>query len=116
MNFVHLFRLRINQDVVNEEDDTLVKIRLTYAVHKVHEYRRSVSQTERHNRELKMFVPRPECSFGNIFFAYSQPMIARTKMPNGKVILQHAYPRDKIYEILLHEIGVNPIDRPETRL
>nr|GEY60199.1 hypothetical protein [Tanacetum cinerariifolium] len=66
-----LFRLRINQDVIDEEDDNLVKMLLTYAVHKVHEYRRSVCQTERHVRELEMSVPRLECSFGNIFFTHS---------------------------------------------
>ncbi|GJR87300.1 endoplasmin [Tanacetum coccineum] len=32
------FKLRINHDVVNEDDDKLVMIRLTYAVHKFWEY------------------------------------------------------------------------------
>nr|GEW45013.1 hypothetical protein [Tanacetum cinerariifolium] len=53
--------------------------RLTYAVHNVYEYRRSIGQIERHDRELKMSVPRPECSFRNIFFAYSQLMITISK-------------------------------------
>nr|GEX70104.1 hypothetical protein [Tanacetum cinerariifolium] len=64
--------LRINQNVVNEDDEKLVKILLTYAVHKVHEYHRRVSQSERNDRKLKMFVPSPECSFGNINFTYSK--------------------------------------------
>nr|GEY56620.1 hypothetical protein [Tanacetum cinerariifolium] len=62
---------KVSMDVINEDNDKLVKIRLTYVVHKVYEYHKSVSQTERHDRELKTSVPRPECSFGNIFFAYS---------------------------------------------
>ncbi|GJZ62242.1 hypothetical protein Tco_0618379 [Tanacetum coccineum] len=56
MNFMLLFRLRIDLDVVNEDDDKLVKIWLTYVVHKNHEYCRSISQTERHDRELKMYL------------------------------------------------------------
>ncbi|GJX76467.1 hypothetical protein Tco_0323278 [Tanacetum coccineum] len=48
--------LRIDQNVVDEDDNKLIQIWHTYTVHKVHEQRRSIGQPERHGRELKMSV------------------------------------------------------------
>ncbi|MFS7889171.1 hypothetical protein Hanom_Chr00s000003g01603831 [Helianthus anomalus] len=73
-------RLRINQDIINENDDELIQIRLADPIHQVHENSRSIGQTEWHDCELIMPVSSAECCFRNILFMHTKLMIPRTKI------------------------------------
>ncbi|MFS7939996.1 hypothetical protein Hanom_Chr05g00458471 [Helianthus anomalus] len=73
-------RLRINQDVINKNDDELIQIRLADPIHQVHENSRSIGQTEWHDCELIMPVSSAECCFGDILFMHTKLMIPRTKI------------------------------------
>ncbi|KAD4982883.1 hypothetical protein E3N88_19554 [Mikania micrantha] len=68
--------LRLNQNVIYEHDYEFVKIRLTHPIHEIHEYRRCVSQSERHDQEFVMSVPCSEGCLRYILLLYSKLMIA----------------------------------------
>jgi len=44
-----LFILGINEDVVDENHDELVKLRHEYRIHEIHEIDRSICETKRHD-------------------------------------------------------------------
>jgi hypothetical protein len=49
---MHLLGLGENQDIINENDNELIKISHEYMVHKLHESGRSIGQPKRHDRVL----------------------------------------------------------------
>ncbi|MFS7912357.1 hypothetical protein Hanom_Chr02g00129051 [Helianthus anomalus] len=73
-------RLRIYQNVINENDDELIQIRLADPIHQVHENSQSISQTEWHDCELIMPIASAERCLGNIFFMHTKLMISRSQI------------------------------------
>src|ERR1043165_204947 len=67
--------LGIGQNVVNKHDDELIKVRLANAVHQVHEHRRYVSETKRHDQELKMAITSAKSSLLDVGFLDTQLVI-----------------------------------------
>jgi hypothetical protein len=61
------FTLGIDQDVINEDHDKLVKLRHEYGVHQVHETCRSIGESKQHNQILVQPVPSGEGSLRDIF-------------------------------------------------
>ncbi|GJT43396.1 hypothetical protein Tco_0952111 [Tanacetum coccineum] len=47
------FRLRVNEDVVDENNNKLIKVLVENTVHQIHKHGRSISQTEGHNQEIR---------------------------------------------------------------
>jgi len=45
--------LRIDKNIIDEDNDELIKERLKNLVHQIHEYGRCISQAEWHDQELK---------------------------------------------------------------
>jgi hypothetical protein len=58
------FTLGIDQDVINEDNDKLVKLRHEYGVHQVHKMCRSIGESKRHNQILIQPVPGGEGNLG----------------------------------------------------
>jgi hypothetical protein len=78
------FTLRIDQDVVNEDNDKLVQLRHEYRVHQVHEMCRNIGESKWHNKILIQPVPGGETGLRNIFWADLDLMITRMKIDLGK--------------------------------
>ncbi|KAJ0851982.1 hypothetical protein HanRHA438_Chr14g0632981 [Helianthus annuus] len=76
MVLVFLQTLRIDQDIVDENDNKFIQVRLAHSVHKIHEDRRCVRQSKRHNQKLVMPIPSPECCLKDILVSDSQLMVA----------------------------------------
>ena len=76
MLLVFLLTLGVNQDVVDENNDELVEIGFSHPVHKIHEYRRCVRKSERHNQELVVTIASSECCLRDVLLADSQLMIS----------------------------------------
>ncbi|KAJ0548769.1 hypothetical protein HanIR_Chr08g0387521 [Helianthus annuus] len=74
--FVFLLTLRIDQDVVDEYNNELIQVRLAHSVHKIHEDRRCICQSKRHNQKLVVPIPSPECCLRDILVSDSQLMVA----------------------------------------
>src|ERR1044071_3683411 len=72
--------LRINQNIVNKHDDEFIKVRLANAVHQVHEHRWCVSETKRHDQELKMAITSAKSSLRNVGFLNAQLVITRSQI------------------------------------
>jgi hypothetical protein len=79
-----LFALGIDQDVINEDHDKLVQLRHEHRVHQVHEIRRSIGESKRHNQILVQHVPGREGSLSDIFRTDLDLMITRTKIEHRK--------------------------------
>jgi hypothetical protein len=79
-----LFTLGIDQDVINEDHDKLVQLRLEYRVHQVYEMCRSIGESKRHNQILVQPVPGGEGSLRDIFQTDLDLMITRTEIDLGK--------------------------------
>ncbi|MFS7904768.1 hypothetical protein Hanom_Chr01g00039891 [Helianthus anomalus] len=76
MLFMLLLTFRVDQNVVDKHNHELVEVRLARSVHEIHENRRRISHSKRHDEELVMTVASPERSFGDVFIKNSQMMIA----------------------------------------
>lgn len=66
MLFVLFSRLRANQNTIHENCDKLIKEFIKYAIYKIHKSRWCISQTERHNKKLIMFVASSKRYFWNV--------------------------------------------------
>ncbi|TYJ04576.1 hypothetical protein E1A91_A12G100400v1 [Gossypium mustelinum] len=53
---------QVNQYVVNKDHQKLIQIRPKIVVHQIHKYRRGISQTKGHDKELIMPISCPKCS------------------------------------------------------
>jgi hypothetical protein len=78
------FILRVDQDVINEYHDKLVKLRHECGVHQVHEMCRSICESKRHNQILIQLVPGRECSLRNVFWTDLDLMITQPKVDLGE--------------------------------
>src|SRR5581483_6970140 len=85
MLFMVLLALRIDQDIVYEDNHELIQIWSTYSVHQIHKDCWSVRQTERHDQEFVMTITSSKRCLGNIFFANSHLMISGSKIDLGEV-------------------------------
>jgi hypothetical protein len=56
----------IDQNVVNEDYDKLVQVRLKDSVHIVHKHSWSITQTKRHDKEFKVPITGSESILGHI--------------------------------------------------
>ncbi|KAM0023987.1 hypothetical protein Hdeb2414_s0022g00610551 [Helianthus debilis subsp. tardiflorus] len=77
-------RLRINENIINENDHEAIQIRFTNTIHEIHEHSGCVGQTKRHNHELVMSIASAKSGFGNVLFEDSKLMITRTKIDFGE--------------------------------
>ncbi|KAJ6794229.1 Uncharacterized protein M6B38_231475 [Iris pallida] len=59
-------RLRVDQYVIDEDNNKLIQIFMENLVHEVHEYRRSIRQSKRHDQEFKLSILGVERRLGNI--------------------------------------------------
>ncbi|MFS7966222.1 hypothetical protein Hanom_Chr09g00771351 [Helianthus anomalus] len=66
---------RVDQDFIDKHNYELVEVRLANSVHEIHENRRRVSHSKRHEEELVMTITSPGQSFGDVFITDSQLMI-----------------------------------------
>jgi hypothetical protein len=80
MPFMLFLVLRIDQDVINEDQDKLVQLCHEYRVYHVHEVSRSIGQPEWHHQILIETVLSGESSLRNIFFTDLDLMITRSKI------------------------------------
>src|SRR5581483_10074182 len=80
-----LLALRINQDVVYEDNHELIQIWSTYSVHQIHKDCWSVRQTERHDQEFVVTITSSERCLGNIFLSNSHLMVSGSKIDFGEV-------------------------------
>jgi hypothetical protein len=78
------FVFGIDQDVINEDHDKLVRLRHEYGVHQVHEMCRSIGDSKRHNQILIQPVPGGEGSLRDIFRTDLNLMITRMEVDLGK--------------------------------
>ncbi|KAI3825583.1 hypothetical protein L1987_07074 [Smallanthus sonchifolius] len=53
--------LGIDEDVIDEDDNEMIKVRFTHMVYEVHEYRGCIGQSEGHDHEFVMTIPSSEC-------------------------------------------------------
>ncbi|MFS7950262.1 hypothetical protein Hanom_Chr07g00581231 [Helianthus anomalus] len=67
---------RVDQDVVDKYNHEFVEVGFAHTVHEIHEDRRGVSHSERHDEELVMTITSPECSLRDVFITNSQLMVA----------------------------------------
>src|ERR1044072_188721 len=72
--------LRIDQNFINKDYHKLIKIRMKYPVHILHENTKCISNSKQHNRILIMSIPRSKCSFLNIFLLHLNLMISRSQI------------------------------------
>ncbi|KAK4729331.1 hypothetical protein R3W88_022319 [Solanum pinnatisectum] len=75
-----LLNPRINQNIINENNNKHIKIRIKHSVHKIHERCRSISQTKCHDSKLIMTISGPKSCIRDVTLSYSQLMIARSEI------------------------------------
>src|SRR5581483_4360861 len=85
MLFMVLLALRIDQDIVYEDNHKLIQVRSTYSVHQIHKDCWSVRQTERHDQEFVVTITSSECCLGNIFLSNSHLMVSGSRIDFGEV-------------------------------
>ena len=61
---------RVDEYIVNEDDDELIQVWTTHPIHQVHEYCGGVSQSKGHHYELKMPIAGSEGCLWNIFLKH----------------------------------------------
>lgn len=61
MFFMLLGAPGVNEDIVNENNDEVIKVIMEYLVHQSHESCRCVSEPERHHYKFILPVPCSEC-------------------------------------------------------
>ena len=69
--------LGIYQDVVNEDNYELVKIRVKHPIHEVHKCSRYICQTKWHHQELAMPITSPKRCLGYISLFNLQLVVSR---------------------------------------
>ena len=67
-----LLRLGVDLDVVNNDHNKLIQIRLEYPMHEIHECRLSIRQLGRHHCELEMPILHPKRYLKDINLPNSQ--------------------------------------------
>jgi hypothetical protein len=75
-----LFGLRVNQNVVNEDNHKLVQIIHENLVHEIHKISRGVGQSKRHHGILIMTIPCPKSGLGNIRLSYFQLVVTSAEI------------------------------------
>ncbi|KAJ6793921.1 Uncharacterized protein M6B38_233045 [Iris pallida] len=68
--------LRVDQYVIDEDNNKLIQIFMENLVHKVHEYRRSICQSKRHDQEFKLHILGVERRLRNILLPDLDLMVA----------------------------------------
>jgi hypothetical protein len=71
MLFILFLAIRIDQDVINEDHDKLVKLCHEYRVHQIHEVSRGNGQPKRYHQILIETITGGENSLGDIFLGIS---------------------------------------------
>src|SRR5581483_5970934 len=85
MLFMVLLALRIDQDVVYEDNHKFIQVRSTYSVHQIHKDCWSVRQTERHDQKFVMTITSSERCLGNIIFSDSHLVVSGSKIDLGEI-------------------------------
>ena len=78
-----LFRLGVDQDVVNKDHNKLILIGLEHPTHEIHECRWRIPQPEEHHCKLKKPIPRPKRCLKDINLPNSQLMVTGEKIYLG---------------------------------
>ena len=71
-------RLGVDQNDIHKDYDKLIYIGLEHPMHKVHECRRRIRQSNWHNYKLEMSVSHPKRSLRDIGLPNPQLMVSRT--------------------------------------
>ena len=69
-------RLRVDQNIIDENNDKLIYVGYEYPIHQVHEHLWGIGQTEWHNQKLIMVIIRTKRCLWYIFRANKQLMIS----------------------------------------
>ena len=69
--------LGIYQDIVNEDNYELIKVRVKHPIHEVHKCNRCICQTKWHHQELVMTITSPKCRLGYINLFNPQLVVSR---------------------------------------
>ena len=69
------FIFGIHKDVINEDNDKLIKVLHEHSIHQIHEIGRGIGQSKGHYSELKQPIPRRKSCLGDVFFANLELMV-----------------------------------------
>ena len=78
-----LLRLRVDQDVVNDDHYELILVGLEHPMHEIHECRWSIRQSEWHYCELKVPILRPKRRLRDICLLNPQVMVTSAEIYLG---------------------------------
>src|SRR3954470_23405833 len=85
MFFMCCFNRRVDEDVVDEHENKLVKIRSENAIHQIHEEGWCVGQPKRHDQKLIQSVAGPEGRLLNVFLSDTKLVITRPEVYLRKI-------------------------------
>src|SRR5436189_6129700 len=85
MFFVCCFSGRVDEDVIDENDDELIKIRSEDTIHQIHEEGWCVGQPKWHDQELIQSVAGSEGRLLNVFLSNTKLVIAGPEVYLRKV-------------------------------
>jgi signal recognition particle receptor subunit beta len=77
---VIVLALRIDENIIDKDQDKFIKLRHEHGVHEVHEVGRSISESEGHNQELIKTITSGKCGFRNVARSNLDLVVARTKV------------------------------------
>ena len=80
MSFMLFYRARIDQNIIDEDDDELIQIGPEHPIHQVHECRWGIRQPKGHHQKFEMPIPGSESSLGNVLLFYPELVVSRTKV------------------------------------
>src|SRR3954469_14308492 len=102
MLLVFFFRLRVDQNVIDKNDDKLVQERSEYPIHQLHENCWSIRQPERHDLKLVVPITSSECGLRNVFLSHPQLVVTgpqinlREELSTLEMIKQLIYPWHRV--------------------
>jgi hypothetical protein len=74
----------VNQDVVEEHQDTAAEKRVQDIIHECLECRWGIGEPERHDQELKVTMVSPERCFFNVIRVHADLMVSTAKIQLGE--------------------------------
>lgn len=83
----------IHQNIVKEDDDKLLEVRLENTIHQGLKNHRSIRQSEWHHAKFTVVVVLSECSLLNVVSGYQDLVIPRNGDPTWKIMQTHAIHR-----------------------
>ena len=77
---IHIFFFipRVNEDIINKDDNEQVQVRFEHPIHQIHESFRRIGLSKRHNYNFIMIIQSSKGSFQNITVFDTKLMITRS--------------------------------------